>query len=99
MVATKRNTHLKILCKEKYLTKARYLSDNQKVSKCYRRALSGSLFFFDNIHLEQLEPQILIFKVLCQVSDVRKDRSYKDLQEIGKILSDVTNQTGDSWGR
>lgn len=26
--------------------------------------------FFDNIHLEQLEPKILIFKVLCQVSDV-----------------------------
>lgn len=55
--------------------------------------------FFDNIHLEQLETKILIFKVLCQVSDVRKDRSYKDLQEIGKILSDVANQSGDSWGR
>lgn len=55
------------------------------------------VWFFDNIHLAGT--QNLVFKVLCQVSDVRKDRSYKDLQEIAKILSDMANQTGDRWGR
>lgn len=55
-------------------------------------------FFFFLITSIWLEPKILVFKVLCQVSDVRKDRSYKDLQEIAKILSDMANQTGDRWG-
>lgn len=32
------------------------------------------------------------------MSDVRKDRSYRDLQEIIKILSNVANHTGDRWG-
>lgn len=32
------------------------------------------------------------------MSDVRKDISYKDLQEITKILLNVANQTGDRWG-
>lgn len=96
----KLHTHLKILCDEKYVTKTCCLSDDQKVSKCFRRVLSGSFFFFFFLITSiWLEPKILVFKVLCQVSDVRKDRSYKDLQEIAKILSDMANQTGDRWGR
>lgn len=31
-----------------------------------------------------LEPKILVFKVLCQVSDVRKDRSYKTFKRLPK---------------
>lgn len=45
------------------------------------------------------QSKILDFKVLSQGSDGRKDRSYKDLQEIAIILSDVANQSGDMWGR